>query len=278
MLWTHLQFILKQKYLRLLLLSLFWLGNSAAAQQWPATPTPFTPDQLSSASFTATPFTAAPFTTAPLLPTQSTAAPLTPMRIASSVNQSALTRMIENRLAKAYLALGYQLQVEHLPAGRSLLMSNKGDYDGELFRIKTVAANYPNLLLVPEPLTSLALYAFVRGEVQNPDDDAGWQQNPRLRIGYVRGFKMAEQYPLKGSRVAVTTTRQAIEMLKQGKVDLLLDDVASVLQVEPSLAEAKLRRLPQVLATEQLFHFLHKKHQALVAPLAAELKKQNTAT
>jgi len=263
MLWTHLQFILHPKYLRLLLLSLFWLGSSAAAQQWPATPTPFTPDQLSSASFTATSFTAAP---------------LTPIRIASSVNQSALTRMIENRLAKAYLALGYQLQVEHLPAGRSLLMSNKGDYDGELFRIKTVAANYPNLLLVPEPLTSLALYAFVRDEVQNPDDDGGWQQNPKLRIGYVRGFKMAEQYPLKGSRVAVTTTRQAIEMLKQGKVDLLLDDVASVLQVEPSLAEAKLRRLPQVLATEQLFHFLHKKHQALVAPLAAELKKQNTAT
>lgn len=269
MLWANLKLILQQKYWRVLLFSLFWLCNIVLAQQWPATP----------AFFTTAPLTAVPLTTASLTPTESTAAPLTPMLIASSVNQSALTRMIENRLAKAYLALGYQLQVEHLPAGRSLLMSNKGDYDGELFRIKTATANYPNLLLVPQPLTTLALYAFVRDGPQHPKGQAAWiaqwQQDPKLRIGYVRGFKMAEQYGFKGSRVAVTTTRQALEMLKQGKVDLMLDDVASVLQVEPDLTKAQLYRLPQVLATEQLFHFLHKKHQALIAPLAAELKKQN---
>ncbi|MCT6700519.1 transporter substrate-binding domain-containing protein [Rheinheimera sp. 4Y26] len=261
MLWANLELILQQKYLRLLMFSLLWVCHFLAAQQWPAAPAPLT---------------TVPFSTAPFAPSQSTAAPLPPILIASSVNQSALTRMIENRLAKAYLALGYQLQVEHLPAGRSLLMSNKGDYDGELFRIKNATANYPNLLLVPQPLTSLALYAFVLDEAQHQHTDAQWQQNPKLRIGYVRGFKMAEQYAFKGSRVAVTTTRQALEMLKQGKVDLMLDDVASVLQVEPDLTAAKLRRLPQVLATEQLFHFLHKKHQALIAPLAAELKKQQT--
>lgn len=200
---------------------------------------------------------------------------LTPIVIASSVNESALTRMIERRLAKAYLALGFQLQVLHLPAGRSLLMSNKGDYDGELFRIKTATSNYPNLLLVPEPLTSLTLYAFVRqGDTALMQQ---WQDNINLRIGYVRGFKMAEQYPFKGNRVAVTTTQQAIAMLQQGKVDLLLDDAASVLQIEPDLNQAQLQRLPAVLATEQLFHFLHKKHQALIEPLAAELQKQKVS-
>lgn len=197
--------------------------------------------------------------------------PLTPIIVASSVNQSALTRMIESRLAKAYLALGFQLKVQYLPAGRSLLMSNKGEFDGELFRIQSVASHYPNLRLVPVPLTSVELYAFVRPALVA--DSQQWQQNAKLRIGYVRGFKLAEQYQFKGSRVPVTTTRQAIRMLSQGKVDLVLDDMESVLQVQQDLTGSEIRRLPQVLSSDELFHFVHKKHQALLGPLTAELQK-----
>lgn len=200
--------------------------------------------------------------------------PLKPIIVASSVNQSALTRMIESRLAKAYLALGFQLKVQYLPAGRSLLMSNKGEFDGELFRIQSVASHYPNLRLVPVPLTSVELYAFVRPAFVA--DSQQWQQNAKLRIGYVRGFKMAEQYLFKGSRVPVTTTRQAIRMLNQGKVDLVLDDVESVLQVQQDLTGTEIRRLPQVLSSDKLFHFVHKKHQALLEPLTAELQKTAT--
>ncbi len=197
---------------------------------------------------------------------------LTPLVIASSVNNSAMTRMIESRLTTAYQALGYRLTVQYLPAGRSLMMSNNGDFDGELFRIQSISTEYPNLLRVPAVLTTLELYAFVR-QPSTFDVDQ-WQHNKTLRIGYVRGFKMAEQYVYSGEKIAVTTTAQAVTMLKQGKVDVLLDDVESVLQVHGSLTKhSDIRRLPSALSRAELYHFLHKKHQALLKPLAAELQK-----
>ena len=199
-------------------------------------------------------------------------APLKPMVVASSVNSSAMTRMIEQRLKKAYQALGYQLKVQYLPAGRSLMMSNKGEFDGELFRIQSISQQYPNLLQVPVVLTQLELFAFVRQP--SAIDLQQWQQNKKLRIGYVRGFKMAEHYRYKGQKIAVTTTAQAVAMLQQGKVDLLLDDLASVIQVHGDLhTKSWLRQLPEVLSQQGLYHFLHKKHQALILPLAAELQQ-----
>ncbi len=202
-------------------------------------------------------------------------APLQPLTFASSVNSSAMTRMIEQRLKTAYQALGYQLKVQYLPAGRSLMMSNKGDFDGELFRIQSISEQYPNLLRVPVVLTQLELFAFVRQPAAI--DFQQWQQNKKLRIGYVRGFKMAEQNPCRGQKMAVTTTAQAVAMLQQGKVDLLLDDLASVTQVHGVLqTDSWLRQLPDVLSQQGLYHFLHKKHQALLLPLAAELQKTAT--
>jgi hypothetical protein len=201
-----------------------------------------------------------------------TPAPLQPLTVASSVNSSAMTRMIEQRLKTAYLALGYQLQVQYLPAGRSLMMSNKGEFDGELFRIQSISQQYPNLQRVPVELTTLELFAFVLQP--SAIDFQHWQQHKNLRVGYVRGFKMAENYPCNGQKVAVTTTAQAVAMLQQGKVDLLLDDLASVVQVTGAFNGSNaIRQLPAVLTQQALFHFLHKKHQALVQPLAAELQK-----
>lgn len=202
-------------------------------------------------------------------------APLQPLTVASSVNSSAMTRMIEQRLKTAYQALGYQLKVQYLPAGRSLIMSNKGDFDGELFRIQSITEQYPNLLRVPVVLTQLELFAFVRQPAAINFQQ--WQQNQKLRIGYVRGFKMAEQYHCRGQKIAVTTTEQAVAMLQQGKVDILLDDLASVVQITGALDDnSPIRQLPAVLTRQALYHFLHKQHQALLLPLAAELQKTAT--
>ncbi len=204
-----------------------------------------------------------------------THAQLQPLTVASSVNNSAMTRMIEHRLKTAYQTLGYQLRVQYLPAGRSLIMSNKGEFDGELFRIKSITEEYPNLLRVPVALTQLELFAFVREPAAI--DFQHWQQNEKLRIGYVRGFKMAEQYHCRGQKIAVTTTEQAVAMLQQGKVDILLDDLASVVQIAGTLDDnSPIRQLPAVLTRQALYHFLHKQHQALLLPLAAELQKTAT--
>ncbi len=206
-----------------------------------------------------------------LSPAFTTAAtePLTPIYIASSLSQTKLSQQIELRLTAAYQALGYQLIVQRLPSGRSMLMANQGQFDGELFRIAAVAAQFPQLQAVPYPLASIQLHAYVLAE--QGKDWLHWQHNSQLTVAYVRGFQLAEQYPFAGRRVAVNTVQQAVQMLVQQKVDVVLEDSSSMESLQN--LEPDLQQLPAVLAEAELFHFLHQKHQALIPALQQQLSK-----
>ena len=196
--------------------------------------------------------------------------------VATSLNQSSMSDRIEHKLRSAYLKLGYGMTVQRLPAGRSLIMANAGTFDAELFRIAEIGTQYPNLLKVPAALEQISLFAFV---VKHPANDYGdWQKNQKLRVAYVRGFKMAENYRYLGKPVAINTVTQGVQMLLQGKVDVLLEDPASVASATIELRpDGQLQQLPAVLATAELYHFVHKKHQHLIALLAAQLQSA-TAT
>lgn len=193
------------------------------------------------------------------------------LQVVTSLNQSAMSDRIEKKLSKAYQTLGYRIQVQRLPAGRSLMMANAGDFDAELFRIAEVAQQYPQLLRVPTPLERINLFAFVKRD--STKSLSAWQQDTTLKIAYVRGFKMAEHYSFAGKAVPVNTVNQAVQMLLQGKVNVLLEDPESVASTTIELSpDGMLKQLPSILATADLFHFIHKKHEALVAPLAASLQ------
>jgi polar amino acid transport system substrate-binding protein len=197
------------------------------------------------------------------------------LTIVTSLNQSAMSDRIELRLKAAYLHLGYQMNLQRLPAGRSLMMANAGNFDGELFRIAEVAELYPNLLPVPAPLERIQLHAFIK---RNPHTNYHlWQQNITLRVAYVRGFKMAEHFKFSGTPVPMNTVNQAVQMLLQDKVDVLLEDPESVSSATIELSpNGQLEQLPEVLATADLYHFVHKKHQQLLMPLAAFLSASTT--
>jgi len=192
------------------------------------------------------------------------AATARPLQIATSLSDSAeLSQPITQLIEQAYKALGYQVTIVRLPAGRSLRMANQGLYDGELFRIGGLQQQFPELIQVPVPLRQLQLFAYVQRSKKR--DWQSWQTSKELIIGHVRGFKLASQITFAGSRVETTTLTQARELLLQGKIDLLLED-------EWSLApDAELYRLPTVLAQAELFHYVHSRHQALVPLLSQQL-------
>lgn len=193
--------------------------------------------------------------------------------VAASLNRSAMTLDIEQQLSEAYQALGYQLHIQYLPAERSLKMSNNGQFDGELFRIAAITEQYPQLVQVPVAIAQIELYAIVKTERSN--EFSNWQHNEQLRIGFVRGFKMAERYQVAGHPIVVNTTRQAVRMLQQGKIDLLLEDLLSLREVTKGAEhQAGLSLLPKPLASQPLFHFVHQQHRALVPALSQQLQRQ----
>ncbi|OBP15457.1 hypothetical protein A5320_08865 [Rheinheimera sp. SA_1] len=194
--------------------------------------------------------------------------------VTASLNQTALTIQIEQQLTQAYRAIGYQLNIQYLPAERSLKMSSQGKFDGELFRIAAVGQHYPQLLQVPVPLAQVQLYAFVKAGREH--EFGLWQQDATLRIGFVRGFKMAELYEVAGHKTMVNTPGQAVQMLQQNKIDLLLEDLQSLHEATAGDEQgANLTRLPDVLAAEELFHFVHQRHQHLIPALTEQLRRQS---
>lgn len=193
------------------------------------------------------------------------------MAIVTGLSHSQMSARIENRLQLAYQQLGYRMTLQRLPSGRSLLMSNAGEFDGELFRISDIAPQYPNLRQVPTPLEHIQLFAFVRKDASK--SYMRWQDNRQLRVAYVRGFKLAEHYRsqgrFRGQPMVVTTVDQAVNLLLQGKIDVLLEDIASLQSSTFELASTgQLQQLPEVLASRELYHYVHKKHQHLLVPLA----------
>lgn len=206
-----------------------------------------------------------------LLPTS--AQQLPPFTIATSLNRTALTIQIEQQLTQVYHDIGYQLHIQYLPAERSLKMSSQGKFDGELFRIAAVSQHYPDLLQVPVPLARVELYAFVKAGREH--EFGLWQQDPKLRIGFVRGFKMAELYEVAGHKTMVNTPGQALQMLQQNKIDLLLEDLQSLQEATAGdELDAGIFRLPEQLAEEELFHFVHQRHQHLIPALSEQLRLQ----
>lgn len=191
---------------------------------------------------------------------------------ATSLTRSSLMVAIEEKLTRAYRQMGYQIRVEQLPAGRSLAMANAGRFDGELFRIADVEHDYANLIRVPVPLATIELHAFTRQGISLPND---WTMQRNLRIGYVRGFRLAGQVQTHGQVVQVTTAAQAVQMLMQDRIDVLLDDEASVRSVlGPNFSEVSMAA--PVLAQAELFHYVHQKHHDVATQLAAVLAKNTT--
>lgn len=199
------------------------------------------------------------------------------LQIATSLSQSEFASQIEQQLRRAYGRLGYQMQLVRLPAGRSLQMANRGLYDGELFRIDGIQQEFTELRQVPIELARIELLAFVRTtQLQNLRQ---WQLQKQLRIGFVRGFRLASQVQYAGHPVPVTTLDQAVGMLTQGKIDVLLEDRQSVLSVLPAKTEqVGISALPGVLASAGLFHYLHQRHSDLIEPLVTVLKKSRSSS
>jgi len=193
------------------------------------------------------------------------------LQIATSLSKSELSGRIEQQLQQAYQQLGYQMQLVRLPAGRSLQMTNQGLYDGELFRIDGVQHEFPQLLQVPVQLASIKLLAYVASP--RAQELQQWARQSDLRIGYVRGFRLVSQVRFAGKALPVTTLEQALGMLRQGKVDVLLEDQQSLLSLLPEgLAEAGISAQSGVLAEAGLYHYVHQRHAAIVPSLSRTLQ------
>ncbi|MBB3118635.1 substrate-binding periplasmic protein [Pseudoduganella violacea] len=192
------------------------------------------------------------------------------MRVSTLLEIDPATDIAEQVLREAYRRLGMNLDVVRLPAERALVSANDGMMDGELYRKIGIERDYPNLLIVPVPLLTYEIVIFTLGTsfVVN-----GWESLRPFTIGFIRGIKIVEQNTQGMHIEPVATMMQALQKMTMGRTDVVVGNRVSGLAMARTLKMADIRVLQPPLATFPVFHYLHKKHEALIPKLSAALQQ-----
>ncbi|MDM4766200.1 transporter substrate-binding domain-containing protein [Pelomonas sp. SE-A7] len=192
------------------------------------------------------------------------------MRSSTLLEQDPATTVAERVMREAYRRLGLELQVQAMPGERSLISANSGETDAELYRRAGIDRLYPQLLQVPVPLLTYEIVVFTKSR---PFAIEGWESLRPYRLGYVKGIKIVEEMTAGMKQEPVATMQQAFVKLDLGRTDLVLANRASGLAALHGLPINGVRVLSPPLATFPVFHYLNKRHEALLPRLTATLRE-----
>ncbi|UTY60418.1 ABC transporter substrate-binding protein [Massilia sp. erpn] len=192
------------------------------------------------------------------------------MRVSTLLETDPATDIAEQVLREAYRRLSMSLDVVRLPAERALVSANDGMMDGELYRKVGIERDYPNLMIVPVPLLTYEIVIFTLG---TSFVVSGWESLRPFTIGFIRGIKIVEQNTQGMHIEPVATMMQALQKMTMGRTDVVVGNRVSGLAMAKTLKLADIRVLQPPLATFPVFHYLHKKHEALIPKLSAVLQQ-----
>ena len=192
------------------------------------------------------------------------------VNISTLVGNDPATAVAEQIVREAYRRLGIAMTLHQLPGERTLLQANDGKMDGELYRKLGMEREYPNLVIIPVPLQTYEIVIFSRG---TSFVVTGWESLRPYTLGFVRGIKIVQENTHGMKVEAVATLPQAFEKLMMGRTDLVLCNRLSGMAVVRAMNVEGISVLEPALASFPVYHYLNRKHQALVPELTRVLKQ-----
>lgn len=156
------------------------------------------------------------------------------------------------------------------PAGRSLENANKGLLDGELLRVISIEANFPNLVRVPTPMLTTTVYAYTL--VNGPVIEQLIDLKP-LKVATVRGQQISMQLlnSIEATVTYVATQAALVQMLKSGRVQAVTNVGALM---DPLVrGDQSIRRNEPPIFSITAHIFLHKKHEGLIPRIDAVIRE-----
>jgi len=186
-------------------------------------------------------------------------------------------RVIMPLLKEAFKRNGIRFHAEYYPSSRSLLLSNRGEADGELHRVydfHTVShGRYPNLVRIESHLMSVYLVVF--SKEAGPAEQ--WEDLKGFDVGYQRGRQNVKTY--LGNALSAedihpkNTDLTAFMMLGEGRLDYVVSermDGQRLIQTHPELKNIK---EVGCLKETKIYTYMHKRHAKLAETVAATLEE-----
>ncbi len=177
--------------------------------------------------------------------------------------------LAEAVLREAYQQLNIELRVRELPAERALNEANRGTTDGDMTRIAGLEARYPNLLRIPVAVNQIEGMVFTSG---TDIKVTGWESLRPYRIGVRIGIKFAEDGTRGMNVQPVATNELLFSKLELGRTDIIVASRIEGQVLMKRLNTRKVRPVEPPLTTISLYHYVHRRHQALVPRLTRVLQ------
>mgnify|MGYP005847355081 CR=1 FL=1 len=177
-------------------------------------------------------------------------------------------------LSAAYKELDITIATREVPSRRTLMMADIGEVDGDLFRIASVAEQYPNLVRVPHRLLHGQLHVATSRPGFTGLQNLGETETADLRVAVRRGVIVAEQaaQALGMELVRADSYGQMHALLEWRRVDVAL--VSDIEGLSPMHDESwdPFYVFPEPVVHFPLYHYLHRRHAELAEPLAQVLE------
>ena len=169
-----------------------------------------------------------------------------------------------------YLDTGVEPVYIEEETSRGLISANEGRASAALYRVKSAAQQYPNLLPLDQPHYVVQIHAFSKQGIAITE----WRHLADYKIAYLSGFVAAERQTRGYQRLETKSLAQAFQLLQANRVDLLVASRDSGLEYMQKNSIRDIQMYEHPLAKVPLFHFIHKRHQSLLPALNLNLQQQ----
>ena len=170
----------------------------------------------------------------------------------------------------AFRRIGAQVQIVHQPPERALVNANEGLIDGDCWRVGGLAAQYPNLVQVPQPVDLVQIKVFTRNQTMRIST---WADLKPYNLGVLTGWKILEAL-VQGTR-SLTRAKNIdalFTLLDNNRVDAVLVDPDMGLEALRRLQYKNILVLEPPLTQQSMFIYLNRHHADLVSQLAKALR------
>lgn len=181
------------------------------------------------------------------------------------------TGFYDRVIQEAFKRINLRIDIEHLPAERSLANADAGITAGDFVRISGLEKLYPNLVMVPEKITDFEFVAFSKTLRLKT---SSWETLKPFDVAIVRGWKILEKN-LVGthSLTFAHDQNQLFNLLVNDRADIIVYSRFEGYALIRSQGLDGIKALEPPLDVREMYLYLNKKHLDLVQPLAKALRK-----
>ena len=174
-------------------------------------------------------------------------------------------------ILEAFRRIDIPVRLVRLPSERALKNAEKGVDDGSYVRIVGLSSQYPNLIMVPEPMSEFSFTAFTRDPAITT---ATWSDLRARSVGLVTGWKLVEKKLADAPHVSRVRDEEALfALLDRNRVEVIVSSLHAGQEIIRRHGYHNVRALNPPLAVQPMHLYMHKKHAALVPLLDQALRQ-----